>query len=427
MRFSLVTFAALILIPGGFAVAGDLFIVNGTVHSITGPPRVADVVVRGDRILAVGSSLTPGPDDEVIDADGMVVTPGLVAFDTQLGLIEIWAVDQTRDGDAGIADSMRSAFRAADAVNPQSALIPITRCAGVTSVVSHPSGGLISGQSVWLDLFGERVSDMVVASPATMDFQGGAAAGGSVGRSRATAMLRFRELFRDLTAFREDPDAYQTGRMRELSISLLDMEAMIPVLDGDIPVFLRANRRADILAALTLVDDYGINLIIGEGDEAWAVANELAARNVPVVVDPLRNVPSSFESLAARADSAAILDDAGVSVIITTQSSHNARLLRQHAGNAVRAGLDYESALAAVTLRPAEAAGVSDRYGSVDVGKIANLVVWSGDPFELSTQAQTVIIRGERVSLETRQSRLFQRYRELEVGRNTLGVSGEKP
>ena len=426
MRLLAFTFVAFMCLPSGVALSGDLYIVNGMVHSVSSPPQIATVVIRGEHIAAVDPLVEPGVNDEIIDADGMIVTPGLVAFDSQLGLVEIWAVDQSRDGDAGTSDPIRAAFRAADAVNPQSVLVPITRCEGVTSVLSHPSGGLISGQSVWLDLAGDTTDEMIAISPATMHISGGAAAGGSIGQSRAAALMRLRELFTDIATYRENPNAYQAGRMRDLSVSLLDMEAIIPVLDGDIPVFLRANRRADIISALTLVDDYGIDIIIGEGDEAWAIADELASRSIPVVVNPLRNIPSSFESLGARADNAAILDRAGVPVIITTQSSHNARLVRQHVGNAIRAGLHYESALAAVTLRPAEAVGVDDRYGSIDVGKVANIVVWSGDPFELSTHVRAVIIRGDQIPLENRQTRLFQRYRELEIGRNSLGAGGEQ-
>ena len=376
-------------------------------------------MVQGGRIHAIGNNLTAPTGTDVIDASGHIVTPGFVEFNTQIGLVEIWAVDQTRDGNAGTPDPIRAAFRTSDALNPQSILVPITRRGGITSVVSHPGGGLISGQSVWWDLSGESVADSIVLSPATLDVNGGAGGGAAVGQSRATLLMRFRELFADIAAYQADPRAYDAGRLRELSLSRADIEATIPALSGELPLLVGVHRRADIDRMIALADEYGLRLIVSGGDEAWALADELAARQIPVVVDAMRNAPYSFESIGARSDNAAILEEAGVPVVLTTGSSHNARLLRQYAGNAVRAGMSPEGALAAVTLNPALAVGLDADYGTIDEGKVANLVVWSGDPFELSTHPRFVIVRGEITSLETRQTRLFQRYRRLSEGVNT--------
>jgi len=392
---------------------------NGELHSPGRDVEVTNILVRDGLIHAIGSELSAPAGVEVVDATGHIVTPGLVEFSTQVGLVEIWAVDQTTDGNAGTSDPIRAAFRASDALNPQSILVPIARRGGITSVVSHPGGGLVSGQSVWWDLSGESVEQSIVRSPATLDVSGGAGGGATVGQSRATLLMRFRELFADVAAYQADPRAYDAGRLRELTVSRADIEAIIPALDGELPFLVGVHRRADIDRMIALADEYGLDLIIAGGDEAWALADELAAHQVPVVVDAMRNAPYSFESIGARNDNAAILEDAGVSVILTTGSSHNARLLRQYAGNAVRAGMTPEGALAAVTLNPARAVGLDADYGSIDEGKVANLVVWSGDPFELSTHSRFVVIRGEIMSLETRQTRLFQRYRHLTEGVNT--------
>jgi imidazolonepropionase-like amidohydrolase len=403
----------ILLTFGVNAQAGDLFLMGGTVHSVSSPPETTSIRVQNGVIVEISPTLTPGADDEVIDATGLVVTPGFVEFNTQIGLVEVWAVDSSRDGDAG-GDEIRAGFRAVDALNPQSVVIPVTRIEGVTSVVSHPSGGLIAGQSVWWDLAGDRVSEMVVLSSATMDMNGGAAGGGATGGSRASALLRYRELFADLRSFLDDPGGFQAGRMRDLSVSLVDLQALERVLDGELPVMFRAERQSDILVALELAREMGLRLIVAGGAEAWAVADDLAAQGVPIVIDPLYNAPYSLERIGSREDGAAILDRAGVEVIISTGSVHRAGVLRQSAGNAVRAGMDYASAMEAVTIRPARAVGVDDRYGTLEVGKVANIVVWSGDPFELSTRVRAVVIRGESIPLTSRQTRLFERYRDLD-------------
>jgi imidazolonepropionase-like amidohydrolase len=399
------------------ALAQDLYIVGGTVHTLDGPARVATVIVRDGLVAAVDEAATPGPDDHVIDATGRIVTPGLVDFGTALGAVEIWAVRTSRDTDPG-GDEIRAAFRIADAINPQSVLIAETRRGGVTSVVTHPSGGLIAGQSAWLDLAGERADQMVVLAPVTMDLGFGAGAASVSGGSRAGTLLRYRELFADVLAYRDAPSAYDAGQMRELSASRLDLESLVPLLEGQLTAYVAVERQSDIIAAVGLAEEYGFSLVITNGDEAWAVADLLAERGVPVVLDPLRNAPASFESLGARADNAALLEAAGVPVILTTGEAHNVRLLRQYAGNAVRAGMSWEGALAAVTLNPARAAGLDDRYGRIAPGMVANLVVWSGDPFELSTHPEAVIVHGRQTSLESRQQALFRRYRTLEDGRN---------
>ena len=387
----------------------DTYVVGGTVYSITAPPEQTTIVIRDGVITQVDPTASPGPDDEIIDATGLIVTPGLIDFSTSLGLVEISQIWDTRDGDAG-GDPIRAGFQVVDGLNPQSTLVPVTRLGGVTSVVSHPTGGLISGQSAFWDLAGERISDMLVLSPVTMDFLGGFRAARWAGGSRAAAMLRYRELVDDISSYLEAPEDYERGDMRDLSLSRVDIEALIPVISGELPVFFQVQRQSDILAVLRLAEEVGFDVIIGGGAESWAVAEELAAQEVPVVINPLYNAPYNFDELGSREDAAAILDDAGVPVIIATGDAHNVRNLRQLAGNAVRDGMDYDSALEAITLRPAQAAGLDDLYGSIDVGKVANLVLWSGDPLEIATRVRGVIIHGEQVPPTSRQTELFERY-----------------
>lgn len=174
----------------------------------------------------------------------------------------------------------------------------------------------------------------------------------------------------------------------------------------------RVNRASDIRVVLKFADEIGLRPIIVGGAEAWRVADELAARKVPVVVQPTLNLPERFEKLGARADNAALLRKAGVPVILSTFSTHNVRKLRQAAGNAVRAGMSHADALEAVTAAPARALGRDD-IGTIEAGKAADLVVWSGDPFELSTRVERLYINGEPASLDNRQQKLFERYQQL--------------
>ncbi|MCA9562384.1 MAG: amidohydrolase family protein [Myxococcales bacterium] len=397
----------------------DTVIVNGLVHSVSQPPRRANILIQGERIVEISPGIQPSAGDQVIDATDMVITPGLVDFDTQVGMVEIWAVDATNDTDPG-DDPIRSGFRAADALNANSTVVPITRNGGITSVVSHPSGGIFSGQSVWWDLVDGDPTGPAILTPAVQVLNAGNSGSSAAGGSRGTLMMRLRELFSDVQIYEADSGQYRLRERGSLSASVVDLEALVPVLNGEVPVFARAHRQADIIGLLNLADEYGFRLIIGGSTEAWAVAERLADEGVPVVLNPFDNAPSEFEQIGARADAAAVLAEAGVSIILTSNETHNVRTLRQLAGNAVRAGLDHEVALAAITLNPAAAVGLDSDYGTLEAGKIANIVVWSGDPFELSTQPRHILVHGQEVSMDSRQSALFERYRTLEDGVNRL-------
>ena len=184
------------------------------------------------------------------------------------------------------------------------------------------------------------------------------------------------------------------------------------MLHGQVPLIAIANRRSDIETALRLAREFKLRLILAGAQEAWEVAGEIAAAGVPVLVEPLDNIPS-YDALGVRYENAAALARAGVKIVLLETNTHNSRDLRQQAGNAVSYGLPWDQALRAITLAPAEVFGVADRYGSIEVGKVANVVVWSGDPFEFSTGVEHVYIRGREIPLTSRQTELFERYRHL--------------
>jgi hypothetical protein len=307
------------------------------------------------------------------------------------------------------------AIRADGCYNPASIIIGITRAEGVTSVGAVPSGGLISGQSAWADLDGATAADAIAQGPLALHVNVGAL-DGDRGRP-AASLLRIREAFDDARTFQKNKAAWERNQSRPFSASRLDLEALGDALSGKIPVVFGVDRASDILAVLGLSKEFDLRPIIAGGAEAWKVAARLAEAKVPVIVNPIEPGPTSFDALGTRDDNAALLHAAGVPVVLTTGDTHNSRKLRQLAGNAVRAGLPHEAAISAITRAPAEALGLGAKYGTITAGKVANLVVWSGDPLEISTRPLAVVIRGKRVSLDNRQSALLSRYRRLPVAR----------
>jgi len=346
-----------------------------------------------------------------VDARGKWVTPGLIDVATQIGLTEIGAVEGTNEGTLR-GNEVAAAFNVLEGVNPASQLIPVARIEGITTVMSGPGGGLISGQAVALDLWGDRIEDMVIESPVAMVGQINEGAKGTGGGSRAGVMARLRRLFNDAREYDRRRTDYQRRQMQPLSAPVADLEAMLPVLRGELPLVLGANRRSDIENALRLAREYSLRLLIDGAVEGWQVADQLAAARVPVIINPLADIPT-YDGLSPRLENAALLSRAGVQVIISSFDSHNSRNIKQLAGNAVAYGMDWDAALRAVTLGPATALGIGDRYGSLEVGKVADVVVWSGDPFEFSTAAETVLVRGTEVPLTSRQRQLMERYKTL--------------
>ncbi|MFB6263275.1 MAG: amidohydrolase family protein [Bradymonadaceae bacterium] len=415
----LLAFASMLVAAPAPAVAVEAY-TGATIHTGTGKTIEGGTIVVGDdgRIRRVtGDRVDLPPDAEIVELEG-VVTPGFIDARTHLGLPEIWAVGRTRDQNRG-GGPVRAAFRTADAFNATSVALPITRTGGVTSAVIVPGGGWVSGQSAWIDLRGGEHRFGRVAQESTAIHIDATARNPKKKRtdrlrSRAGVLEKLRELYDDAAFFQKHRKRFNKNRTRPLMASRLDLIAIGRTFEGKLPVVFRAHRASDIRRALEFADAHGLDPIVAGGAEAWMVAERLAERNVPVIVDPHLNLPTRFETLGARSDNAALLADAGVPVVISTFGTHNVRKLRQLAGNAVRAGMEHGEALAAVTANPARAFGLGGTYGTLRKGRRANFVVWSGDPFELSTDVRRMYIDGRRVSLDNRQQRLFERYRRLE-------------
>ena len=419
MRRLIVSFIASALVGAPLA-AQTIAITGGTVYPVSGPKlENATVLMRDGKIVAVGTNITIPAGAQRIDATGKWVTPGLVNAYTQLGVVEIGAVSETRDVAARGRDAIAAAFTVWDGLNPASVLLAPARNEGVTTVGVIPGSGLIAGQAAMIDLVDGTATDMVrrapVAMVATMTPPGGQ---GNVPASRGELQVRLREILSDVRAYMRNKAAYERAESRELAVSRADLEALIPVVQGRLPMLVQADRASDIDAALRLSREFGFKLIVGGGAEAWQVADRLKAANVPVLTGAMNNIPQSFTSLGARQENVGLLRRAGVSVAIIgngggDEETFNARNIRYEAGNSVAYGATWDDALRAVTLAPAEVFGIADRVGSLAVGKDANVVVWSGDPFEFRTDAEHVFIRGRSVKAPSRQDQLMERYKTL--------------
>jgi imidazolonepropionase-like amidohydrolase len=404
---------AIVFAPAGPAGAQTVAIVGGKIHPVSGPPiERGTVVLRNGRIVAVGPDVSVPQDAVRIDATGRWVTPGLVQTGSTIGLhlLDVGGQKETRED--SLDGAVKPSFNVAEAIDPAALTIPGARLEGITSSLAVPTTGLIPGQGVFYDLVGERADSLVALSPAVMvvDFSesGKPAAGGS----RAGILKRLRQLLRDAQEYDRRREDFRRAQIQPLAAPAEDLEALRPVLRGELPVLAIANRRSDIDNALRLAREFSLRLVLWQAAEAWQLADEIARTKVPVVVEPLTNIPS-FDRPAPRLDNATLLRAAGVALVIAQRDDALDRNLRFAAGNAVRNGLAWSDALRAVTLAPAEAAGVSDRYGSLEPGKVANVVVWSGDPFEFSTRAERVFIRGREVPPVSRQTELRERYRTL--------------
>ncbi len=401
------------------ARAQTIAIVGGTVYPVSGP-RIerGTVLIRDGRVVAVGADVPIPAGAQRVDAAGRIVTPGFVDASTELGVVEIGAVRDTRDVSARGRDGVAAAFAVWEGFNPASVLIPPTRREGVTTVVVVPTGGLIAGQAAVVHLDGRAAGDAVLRPSAAMVGEVGDARQAGVG-SRGELIGRLRDLLTDARVFGRARAAFERNQTRQFAASRADLEALQPVLAGRLPMLIEADRASDIDAALRLKREFGLRMIILGGAEAWEVADRLAAERVPVLTGAMNNIPSSFASLGQRQENAALLTNAGVAVAIIGNSGggdeelFNVRNVRFEAGNAVAYGMRYDAALRAVTLTPAEVFGVADRVGSLAPGRDADVVVWSGDPFEFATRAEHVYVRGREVTGDSRQDELTRRYRTL--------------
>lgn len=403
------------------AMAQTTAIMNGEVHTAAGDAiENGDVIIVNGRISQVGADLAPPAGATVIDASGKVVTPGIFAPFSTLGLEEIGLDAEANDSgvQAESGFPLSASLNAVDAYNPSSVLIPINRSGGVTRAIAAPESGdsIFAGRAAVIDLSGRTnsVTKGDAAQVVSMGYAGAARAGDT--RLGAWALLR--EYLDEARSYAANPNDY-VRRPRDGRFAVGDLRALGPVVAGDQPLIVRLNGAKDIRNLIRLKNSYNLQVIIVGGSEAWREADALARADIPVILDPLFNLPAQFEDLGATLQNAARLDAAGVKIGFYNPvggEAYNLRALTQQAGNAVAEGLAYDAAIRALTFYPAEMFGLEDQLGTLEAGKIADVVIWEGDPLELNTRPEAVFINGQRQNLGNRQDMLSARYRDLSRG-----------
>ena len=371
-----------------------------------------DILVRGGRIMEVGEGLRPPSKTKVVDLSGMVITPGLFDAYTRFGLEEISAVDSSRDG---TAEKGGPYFDIQYSLNQASTLIDINLVEGVTRAVSAPlnSDDFFAG-------FGASVllgKGKIIEKPRVALFGAlTSRASGSYG-SRSVLIKRFRQSLIDARQMSVGMMPSMSHREVEFRYSPLELQELAASVKAEIPFVIEVHRVAEIQELITIKRDFGIRVVIKGGAEAWKLAEQLSKNDIGVILDPLDNLPTGFERLGARLDNATLLDKAGVVIAFSVFDTHNSRQMRQIAGNAVANGLSRLSALEAITINPTKLYGLQS--SEISPGSQADLIVWNGDPLELDTWASRVMLDGQWINMASRQTRLFERYKNLDVGKKT--------
>ncbi len=393
--------------------AKDYLIRNATVYTASKPGKLlkTDVLISDGFIMEVGLRLKSRPSYQVIDATGKFVTPGLINAWTQIGLEEISAAKETVDYQTKNKDHS-AAFNIASAINLNSTLVPHNRMNGLTRAIVAPAEGHHLFQGAGAAIILQALSEEYIQSNLAQFVRFGAKGANVSGGSRASAYLNLHQALSEADFLRNNRRQFTPGKPHQFSMSLQNLDALAPVLERKIPLVVEANRRSDILSLIKLSKEFKIRLVINGGAEAWMLARELALAEIPVILDPLDNIPSAFESLGVKLEGAAILQKAGVKLMFTNRSSHNAYLVRQSAGNAVAYGLDEQEAIKAMTINVAETFGI-ESYGKIELGMHADIVIWDGDPLEVTTNAERVFIKGSEQPMLSRATRLRDRFWEL--------------
>jgi len=389
-----------------FGVKADaLFVNDATVHTMGRQATLqrADVLVRDGRIKAIESELPVPADATVIEAAGRPLTPGFFAGITQLGLVEISLEEASVDSGLS-SDGLHPEFDVTSAYNPWSSAIPVTRIEGYTWTVLGASraGSIVGGQGRPVVLDNGYAS--FLGSPVLFLDVGADASGQSAG-SRAAQWMLLEQAMAESAA----PSGSDLTWSPAPLLTLAGRKAVEHYRNGGITVF-QVDRASDILQVLEFSTRHALKPVINGGAEAWMVADRLAEAGVPVLINALENLPGSFDQLGARLDNAAILHAAGVTIAFSSGETHNARKLRQLAGNAVANGLPYEAGLAAMTVNPAIVFELGEGTGTLESGSRADLVLWSDDPLDVTSVADQVVIDGRMVPMVSRQTLLRDRY-----------------
>ena len=421
--FALPTLAQSV-IPNSPGKKPTVAIRNATIYPVTSAPiQNGTIVFSKGLITAVGAHVTVPADAVVIDGTGLSVYPGLIDSGSEVGLVEVSAVPGTVDTNE-IGDINPNAA-AAVAINPHSNLIPVTRVNGVTTVIAEPSGGIISGQDALINLAGWTPQEMVVKAPVAMHLhfprmRSGAfdeqpqdeEAAKEAQKNYTSQLDKLRDILRDAQAYGKAAAARASdGSVKRFDRDLL-LEALVPVVEGREPVVIHADSARDIRAAIKFAGEYKLKVILAGAQDVAKVIPELKSHNIPVILGPILDLPNREDDpYDLPFTNAKTLYDNGIRFAIQSSDSHNARNLPYHAAMCAAFGLPKDVALKAITIFPAEIFGVADRLGSLEAGKMANVIVTDGDPLEIVTNVKRLFIAGEDISLDTNQTLLYQKFK----------------
>jgi imidazolonepropionase-like amidohydrolase len=372
-------------------------------------PFVGNVLIDDNKISKVSTSSLRG--DLVINGTGKILTPGIISTDTEIGIVEIGALSVTRDDSSNL---YQIGFSIYDAFNPNSVLIPWNRSNGITSTLTLPQntnspiGGL--GSFFILD------SKLEISGSKDVVMIGRVGGSGSESRAETFAIIE------DLLEFASSIDSSDMKSYKEIAeliddspiastmeLHPRDLKALYKLVNDGLPLIIKANRASDILKLIKLKETYDLNLIIMGAQEAGLVASKIAENKIPLIINPINNIPESFDELGANIELAGKLEDLGITLMFNAPRDHNYHLIRQGAGVAVANGMSYAGALKAITLSPVEVFNLGNR-GEIASGKIADLIIWDADPLEPSSMPEKVFINGKDIDLTSRMSRLTERY-----------------
>ena len=408
---------------GVLPARGTFVIRNAHIVTVSGAEiDNGSIVIRDGKIEAVGASVNVPSGSQQIEGRGLSVYPGMIDAGTSMGLVEVpqgasGTVDTSEVGD------FNPNSKAIIAINPHSAHIAVTRVEGITNALSAPTGGLISGQAAFVNLLGTSPREMAVVPSAALVINYpriGGGGGGFGGFQQQPANLsdtlaanqrqldQIKKILRDAEAYGRAQDAYAKDSSLPRPNHDLVLEALVPYVRGEQPVIFRADREAEIRGAIKFADEMKLKPIILGGDDAWRVTSLLKEKNVPVILTGVLQLPNREDDFYDTLyENPAKLQQAGVRFCISTgEAGAEVRNLPMNAGMAAAYGLSKSEALKAVTLYPAQILNVGDRLGSIDVGKMANLVVTDGDILEPRTHIRYLFIDGRQVPLTSRHTEL---------------------
>jgi imidazolonepropionase-like amidohydrolase len=403
------------------AETGTFLLKNATVYTITKGIVTGDVLIKNGLIADVGQNIAD-PNAKIVNCAGKRIYPGFIDAGSRLGLVEVDAVSVTNDVNE-LGDFVPH-MKALTAVNPNSVSIPVTRVNGVTSVFAKPEGSTFPGTGALIDLFGYSPEQMSCGSErVVMRFPSTGRRGRWDRRSEEDIKKDAEKALKSINDVWESALTYHkidsTAKAQNQSWSKNNpqMDALMPIVRGKEPIFIEVNSKADIEAALTWISEKKMKAVLMGVAEGWRVADKIAKAKIPVITGPVLNTPRrDQDSYDAPYANASKMQKAGVKVAIRTDNAENTRNLPFNAAFAATYGMGIEEALKSITINTAEIFGVSDKYGSIEKGKVANLFICDGDPFEMKTRIEKLFIRGWDVPLESRQTLLYEEFLERTPG-----------